>query len=369
VSEVQTIEDVVRVFREHLDLPDPGIVYVTLGTVAANHLPGEPVWTMLIAPPSSGKSEILSSLRKLPNYCAVSTFSEAGLLDRYGGGLLTELPNPGLMVFSDFNTMLTRHRGTRDAGFGALLEVYDGHFARRLAFGPDPWEGKVGLLAGVTEIIDDCDLGKLGERFCRYRLPERYDEDVHRMTTLFLDGVHDHPAHRARRADAVKELFDAVMPVAEPPALSQDERTRLGTLAGLGARCRSPVIRDAFKGDVIERVPQPEGPTRLLGVLVLLVAGMRVLGTPEARVWRLAAKVALDGMHPLRRRVLVILLCAPGSLSTAEVAARCSVPTTSVRRKLEDLAAHDIVTPYGYGQELWIVSPWTLDHWWSVGGV
>ena len=56
------IDEVIEVFERWLILKDPTPLYAVLGAVAANLLPGDPVWLGLIAPPSSAKTEILNSL-------------------------------------------------------------------------------------------------------------------------------------------------------------------------------------------------------------------------------------------------------------------------------------------------------------------
>src|SRR5580700_2259454 len=71
---------VVDQFQEYLHLPDPTPLVMTLATVAANSMPGDPVWLLLIGPPGSGKTEILNSTLKLPNMHSASTLTEAGLL-------------------------------------------------------------------------------------------------------------------------------------------------------------------------------------------------------------------------------------------------------------------------------------------------
>jgi hypothetical protein len=58
----QTLE----VFEKWLALPDKTPIYAALGTVAANLLPGDPVWLGLIGPPSSAKTEILNSIGAAP---------------------------------------------------------------------------------------------------------------------------------------------------------------------------------------------------------------------------------------------------------------------------------------------------------------
>jgi hypothetical protein len=174
------LASVVEEFRRHLWLPDPGTVYVTLATVAANRLPGDPVWTLLVGASSSGKSETINALDRLPEHYAVSTFSEAGLVSGSSDGtpgLLIQIGESGLLVFKDLTTILSKHKADRDGVLGCLREVYDGSYTRRLGNkgGEKKWEGRLGLIAAVTEMIDDYDLGQLGERSsataCRPRAP------------------------------------------------------------------------------------------------------------------------------------------------------------------------------------------------------
>jgi hypothetical protein len=49
-----TLESVAVAFRRHIYLPDLAPLYAALGAVAANRLPGDPVWLLLVGPPGSG---------------------------------------------------------------------------------------------------------------------------------------------------------------------------------------------------------------------------------------------------------------------------------------------------------------------------
>jgi hypothetical protein len=366
--------DVVEEFRRHLWLPDPGTVYVTLATVAANRLPGDPVWALLVGASSSGKSETTNALNRLPEYHAVSTFSEAGLVSGSSDGtpgLLIQIGEAGLLVFKDLTTILSKHKADRDGVLGCLREVYDGSYTRRLGNkgGERKWEGRLGLIAAVTEMIDDYDLGQLGERFIRYRLPAPSAEDTLATGRMVLDTLHLQRDSRAARARIVDEFFAGLTFPEVPPEPSDEDRNRLNVLAGIGARCRSPIIRDRYKGDQIERVPIPEGIGRMLAQLGQLLAGMRVIGVPEDEVWRLLAQIVLDGMHPLRRKVLDLAVDEGRQMTTATIAARCDLPSTSVRRHLEDLTALGVLEKVHYTDpESWAVSSWLKDQWWAVTG-
>ena len=102
------LNQVVKIFREWLALKDDSPIYVTLGAVAANLLPGDPVWLGLIAPPSSAKTELLNSVSHLSKVEVVETFSPAALLsgspkkDRAKGatgGVLCKIGAFGVLLF------------------------------------------------------------------------------------------------------------------------------------------------------------------------------------------------------------------------------------------------------------------------------
>ena len=119
----------------------PWPVYVTLGAIAANHLPGPPVWLGLIAPPSSAKTEILNATLRLPKVQLVTTVSPAALLSgtpkkqtgkAASGGLLRQVGSFGILVLKDFTSVLGLHRDNLSEMLDALREIYDGKGVRHL---------------------------------------------------------------------------------------------------------------------------------------------------------------------------------------------------------------------------------------------
>lgn len=374
------LDRVVDHFQETMWLPDPGIVYLVLATVAANRLSGDPVWLLVIGPPSSGKTEALGALSDLPEAHFVSTFTEAGLLSGSPtreegvatGGLLRQIGDRGLMVASDFGTLLNEHGSTRNRIFACLREVFDGKFIRRLgtAGGRDyVWVGHAGFLGACTEAVDSpsIDLGLLGERFSYYRMPDVTPEDDFVACIAADENAGRQPEIRAERARALASFFaDLVLPE-EPLPLSDDEQTRLITLATLGSRCRSSVVRDGYSRE-IELIPGHERSPRIYGQLRQLHAGLAVIGTPADQVWRLLAQVALDGVHPGRRALIGYLMDHPGAYATSTVAAHCRLTQTPTRRHLQDMCAHGVIDLVGDQPERWTSSNWLKDNWWAVGG-
>src|SRR5829696_9242091 len=90
------LNDLLGHYDELLYLPDKTPVLAALATVAAQDIPGPPVWTLLVGPPSSGKTEIIDSLHLVNGAVSLSTLTKASLLSGRTGGagglLLTHFP-------------------------------------------------------------------------------------------------------------------------------------------------------------------------------------------------------------------------------------------------------------------------------------
>jgi hypothetical protein len=184
-GEKVTATKVVQTFQKWLYLPDPGVVYVPLGAVAANLMEGDPVWVMIVGPSSGGKTEIIVAVVHLPYVRLGATLTEPALLSGTPqkqraagskGGLLREIGAFGILALKDFTSVLAMHRDKRAELLAALREIFDGSWTRNV--GTDggrtlTWSGKLGLIAGCTAAIDSYHgvMAVMGERFLLYRLP------------------------------------------------------------------------------------------------------------------------------------------------------------------------------------------------------
>ena len=137
----RTLPEVLATFQKWMHMPDTGLVEVTLGAVAANHLPGAPCWLMVVGPPSSGKTETLRSIRGLPHVFSAATVTEPALLSGTSkrergkdasGGLLRQIGAFGILALKDFTSILSMHRDARGQVLAAFREVYDGHWTRHV---------------------------------------------------------------------------------------------------------------------------------------------------------------------------------------------------------------------------------------------
>ncbi|HLN06153.1 MAG TPA: hypothetical protein VK217_07740 [Acidimicrobiales bacterium] len=372
--------DLLTVVRRYLYLPDPSPLEVVLGTVVGNRIDGDPVWLLLVGPPSSGKTELLAGLSALSDVYPVSTFTEAGLLSggtshRPGatGGLLAEMGTFGIIVCKDFTSLLSEAPQTRSGLVAALREIYDGCWIRRL--GADGgrtlvWAGKCGLLAAVTETIErhSAVIGAMGERFVWLRMPELDDEGRLAQARASAANV---GRQAEMRADLAQAIAGFLAEVTVPPvtALSADEREALVLLADLATRCRSVVERDPRDRE-IELIPQPEAASRMLAALTQLVSGLLAIGIERAEIGRLVLKVALDGMPKARRMIVEHLLGMPVGMAprSSAIADILGLPTSATTRALEELAAHGVVERNASGNvHCWSAPAWLTERWTALG--
>jgi hypothetical protein len=367
------IEETLAVFDHWLLLPDPTPIYAVLGTVAANLLPGDPVWTGLIGPPSSAKTEILNSISGLPNVMQAATLTVAGLLSgvpkkqRIGGakgGLLRQIGDFGMISLKDFGSVLSMHTETRAEVLAALREVYDGAWTRHL--GSDggrslAWKGKVGLLFGATGVYDShySVIGTLGDRFFLCRLAPAGRGQFDRALKHAGAGT---IRMRKELAEAVGRLFAGRRP--EPRPITDDEIQFIDGVIMLAVRLRGAVERDRHRRE-IEAVYGPEGTARIGLALERLLAGLDTLGVERRRALSVVKAVAMDSVPPIRRRAYEYLHALRGNgrevADLNAVAGALALPSITVRRVLEDLTAYGLIERRAHGQgkaHLWAVRDW-----------
>jgi hypothetical protein len=365
----RTLGEVERAFQRRLHLPSLRPLHVLLGTIAANRLPGEPVWTFLVGPSGGGKSEFVRACGGLPEVAIVTTLTEAALLSGTSsreraedatGGVLRQIGSLGVLSFKDFTSTLSLDKDALRAMLAALREIYDGYWSRDV--GSDGgrqlfWEGKAGLIGGVTPAIDrhHAVIAEMGERLLLHRLAVTGDDHARHAVEQAISNREVLEAMRAELRASVAGLFAGLGELRARP-ISDEEQELLIAVAMLVARGRAAVYRDARGGELVD-VGAPEIPTRLGQQLERLLAGMDAIGVPREAAWSAMLATALSSMPDDRLQALRFLY-AHGTRTTSEVGAALARPTKSIRRTLEDVTAHGLVSKFPGGQGK--ADSWTL---------
>lgn len=358
------LAELFAVLNAYQDLPDPAHVLAVLAVAATADLDDEPAWLLLVAPPSSGKTEAVRLLDDIAD-AHLNEVTAAGLLgwSKQGKkprptGVLSRVGPRPLLTFGDLSSLLaTSDRGGRDQVFSLLRRVYDGEATRDIGAPsgapvdkPLSWSGRATVIAAVTGAIDRyaAHADALGPRWVYYRLPERgtaakraaarrarrggLDERRERARELAAAVV---AAGRARAADV--EISDALADAIEDAALV--------TCWG-----RAVVPRHGYGRREIDGMATVEEPPRLIRQLSVLARGLLALGLAEAYVTDVARRVALDSMPPERRAVLDTLARVDDA-NTAQVARFAGLDRGVARRTLEELDVIGVVREERHGPE------------------
>jgi hypothetical protein len=358
----RTIDEVRETFERWLLLKDVRPLYAMLGAVAGTLLPGVPVWLGLVAPSSSAKTELLNSTVGLSEVIEATTLTMAAMLSGTPqkqqvrgatGGVLNLIGGLGIMMYKDFGSVLTMRHEARGEMLAFLREVYDGSVA---------CIGRVsaGSLFGCTPMIDQhyAVLGAICDRFLLCRM-------VPSPRGQFKRAL-EHVGEKGRQmrnelAQAVAGLFAA--PRKEPQPLTPDEIGRFDRVISLVVRLRGAVERDS-RSKEIEAVPGAEGTARLGLGLERVLLGLDSLRLDRETAFRVITKIAMDSVPPDRLRAYRYLLkkcdCKPAK--TRQIAIALGLPTSTTRRRLEELAAYRVVKRHGRDKpgesDLWWTGPW-----------
>jgi hypothetical protein len=374
----ELLDDTVTVFRQWLHLDDAAPLYVVAAAVVANLAPGDPVWLLMVAPPSTGKTELLQAIGGLDYVHSVATLTEASLLSGTPktertkgatGGVLRQVGTFGVLLAKDFTSVLTQNKDTRGQVLAALREVYDGTWDR--AVGTDGgrvlhWAGKCGFLGGVTPVLDrhHAVISGLGDRFVLLRLP---DVDAERTGRLALAHVGFEQHMRQELASAMVGLIEgADVEKVSRPLLEHEER-QLIALATYTVRARTGVERDGYTNELLV-LPQIEGPGRFVTALRRMLGGLEAIGCTEDVAWSVVRRIAMDCVPAIRTALADALLGSPTPLRTSELGRRVGMVTKTAHRHLEDLSLLGLADRERTGTadrspDLWSSSAWLRQHW------
>jgi hypothetical protein len=372
------LDDALAVFTKWLHLTDTAPVLVTAATVVANLAAGDPVWVLLVGPPSGGKTEILSSLAGLPYIVPAATITEAALLSGTPkrersqgatGGLLRRVGDFGILLAKDFTSVLSQNRDTARQAMAAMREIYDGSWDRNI--GADGgrtlhWSGKCGFIGGVTPSYDRyvSIVNTLGDRYLLLRLPE---VDPGKQALAALAQAEREKQMRAELAEAMTGLVAGADQKCVHAPLTDAESSRLVQLATFAARARTSVERDGYTKE-LEVIPQPEGPARLVKAMRRVYGALAAIGVDDDTRWAVLTRTAVDCAPAIRIPLMRELLARDEWTRTRDLAASVGFVTKTAGRVLDDLAllglaAHTKKTDADNSPDLWEVSEWLHAHW------
>jgi hypothetical protein len=342
-------EMVHKSFDQLIHSADHEALDLAMACVLANGRDGDALAMFLVAPASTGKTEIINAMRDTAWTYELTSLTPQTLASGFSGGdgspdasLLNRLKSQKkfCLLNKEFATILTMRQTDRDAILGQLREVLDGSVNKTFGTGKEVgWKGKLGILAGVTPQIDKTwsVQTSLGDRWMWVRVnsPEGTEERVETaLAAIDADQASDDLRTSLRKQ--VNVLL-SVRRNTDEPIIDQDQKIYIAELADLVARGRTPIDHDN-NGNVIQNKPSPEGAPRLAKAfhrLALSVATVRGNTSVSAADLRTLRRVAIDTVPPSRSAVYQAL-CRRAE-TASDVAASTSLGRSLVNRTLQEL--------------------------------
>jgi hypothetical protein len=342
-NQAEALAKAKEVALKWLKLEDTNIIDIVLATIVANKAEGDPVWLLLVGPPSTGKSEILRALFDCQGIHPLGGFTAntfASGFEKANVGLLKTLPKEITLVVKDFGTLLTLRHEDKAMILQQLREIYDGEYKKEYGNGKIVhWKGRIGLLGAVTTAIENYHgvIGELGNRYILYRC-EPDEAHRHDIATLALNEEGAEKQMREEIAVAFKDVLNNA-PQARTVTIPNEIKHQLACLADLTSRLRSPVSRNPYD-KTVNYQPDIEGPARLAKAFAKLGKGLSaVRGKLQmtSEEYEAIKRVATDTVT--KRRVMIIQhLVDKDWRRTKDIASELGMPQTTATLELEDLS-------------------------------
>ena len=344
MSKITTIKQLVELYTSIYYLEDTSIIPLVCAVALSNKLPGDPIWLMIVGGSSSGKSEIVNAITSLPFVHEISMLTPntllSGMKARKGveTSLLLRIPRSSVIVMKDFTTILSMNKEDQQAIMGQFREMYDGKMSKDTGAGDTiKWEGKITLLAGVTEKIHamSSKFDGMGTRAINYTMIPQDRMKTARRSVVIAKGIKQ---HREDIRSAFKEYIEHILPIIVDKEYTVDEKTsqKILDVSDFSALARSPVERD-FQGKMA-LVLSPEMPMRMSNQLHLFASVFMAMeeGKLLPEYERIIYKVAIDCI-PKGRRMCAEKLAQFDTITTKGLAMELNYETDRIGMWLGEL--------------------------------
>lgn len=323
---------------------DDHIIDILLATALSIEL-DQPIWVMITASPSSGKTVLLDMLSGLENYHCLHTLTPRALFSGHpsaqGGYMIREVKEKGILAFPDFTTVLKLNSKSRNEIFNQLRVIFDGKAG--LGTGIDSgkfkvWEGKVAVIALVTEIIEKIKetSSDLGERFLYFKFsPDEKDFSV-------IENFNANEEARLRIPQMVREFINSKKDLVIKKEISKEVKKKIFYLSKFVSIARTTVDRNGYGRDIV-RIHKPEEPFRVINLLSSAYKTLVTINENEKRTISVLINLATSSIPDIRKSIIESIYKSENQqVSIDELNYRLS--ETKIRRTAEDLVALDILT-------------------------
>jgi len=332
------LSDIKKEWSKYIVLHDEYVIDVVLATIIGNMLiDRDPIWTMIVAPSSGGKSTVIAPCIDIPNNHFVDDLTEKTLLSGYKvkgkDSSLLKLIGSGMMLFSDFTSILSKNIVSRGEILSQLKLVYDRKVSKYTGTGGVMWEGKIGVIAAATpDIYFHLEAGRsMGERFIYYWLNIPTDEEVADKQSQTSISAKD-------MTDIMKEFYkDYFYSIKEwikandPPVLkmTDDQRYRVRK-ASMFCVAGKATVHTNFKTGKVDQIPHKASVGRDNKAFEALLLTLQVMYAHETNnkkasvqdyMIEIVEKCAYSSINRERRAILEILANATEEMTASQIGA------------------------------------------------
>lgn len=341
MNKTKKFQELLQVVKKWLFLEDYSIIKVLCATYIANRLKGDPIWLMIVAPPGGSKTELIRALNKIEDIYYFSDLTPQTFLSGSKGenmGLLERLGDFKIITMKDFTTVLEMHRDKRSEILAQMREIYDGQIKKEFGTGKSTdWHGKIGLVAGVTPIIDKFSsvTSVLGERFIYYRLKQ---VDTYEITMRAINNTSKEESMREELQDAFGNYFNNFALPSNDIEVPEAMKHSINRLSHIVAMARSGVIRDGYSREVTF-APETEIPTRLAKQFIQLAKAFYIINGNQHQEsdMQILIRLGLDCIPRKRRDLLILLYESTVFLKTTDIIAITKYLKNTTHRELQEL--------------------------------
>ena len=294
------------VYMEH----EKDTLPVVLATMLANRLDTHPVWLMIIAGPSSGKTIFINALQLCQEGIMVSMLTPKTLIsgaknrdtvDGKEASLMAKIDGK-VMLIKDASTITEMNKNTRAEVFSQLRTAFDGTLEKDSGLGRKVFKAKFGIILAGTSTLEKVRTfeSSLGERFINFRpCPEDYDK-VNALSNLNRE-IEGQLA--IELAEAVAEYLDSAGVPKNLPVPHQ-----IAQHAQLLVSLRAGVSRDPY-GKWIDQPADDgiESPYRVSKQLGAMYSSLCHVTNNKHTALAITKRLALDSVPYVRMRLMQCL--------------------------------------------------------------
>ncbi len=363
--EPRSIEQAKEVFHKWLEIEDDTFIDAVLGAHLTTRMSKEdPVWLFLIAPPGSGKTELLRTLRTEKDVYTTSSITDKTLVSGAKGDVsLAPKLNDKTFIIKDFSPILSLKYEKKNAIFSDLRDCYDGYIEKKFGNREEKksYETHFSLLAGATPAIDKYSSvqAQLGERFLKLRIDIGKRDTKEEIIKAAMANVSSQAKMREELAEAVRGVL-ANVDTSFEPEFSDDIKHKIVKMTQFLSQLRTGVDRDRYD-KTLNYLPEAESGARPVGQLKKLAIGicwLRGLEEPDDDVLHVLRKITVGGISRKRAKVLFAINNKTKRVSTPEIVKKTGIPKTTTKQVTDDLEVLEVVNkekiedkrgqPYGW---------------------